>query len=220
MTLSGISLTYIANVQTITHMGKTTRDRVLQLARTGRIVRSAEVETLGIHTQVLTRLVAEGALERVGPGRYRSPVARVTEHHGLALTAAAAPRGVVCLLSALVFHGLGTQNPAEVWVALDRRARAPRVHWPPLRIVRFSGRALTEGVESRRIEGETVRVYSIPKTIADCFKYRNKVGTDVALEALKDAWNRRRVRMAELHEFAQVCRVERVMRPYMEALAA
>jgi predicted transcriptional regulator of viral defense system len=201
-------------------MTDTTRDRVLDLARRRTILRAADVERLGIHTQVLTRLVAEGALERVGPGRYRSPAARVTENHGLALTAAAVPRGVVCLLSALVFHGLGTQNPTEVWLAIDRRARAPRVDWPPLRIVRFSGRALTDGVETHEIEGQNVRVYSLPKTIADCFKYRNKVGTDVALEALKDAWNRRRVRMADLDEFARVCRVERVMRPYIEALAA
>jgi len=201
-------------------MCDTTRDRVLDLARTRAILRSADVERLGIHTQVLTRLVAEGALERVGPGRYRSPAARITENHGLALTAAAVPRGVVCLLSALVFHGLGTQNPTEVWLAIDRRARAPRVDWPPLRVVRFSGRALTDGVETHEIEGQNLRVYSLPKTIADCFKYRNKVGTDVALEALKDAWNRRRVRMADLDEFARVCRVERVMRPYIEALAA
>jgi len=201
-------------------MGDTTRDRVLDLARTRAILRSADVERLGIHTQVLTRLVAEGALERVGPGRYRSPAARITENHGLALTAAAVPRGVVCLLSALVFHGLGTQNPTEVWLAIDRRARAPRVDWPPLRVVRFSGRALTDGVETHEIEGQNLRVYSLPKTIADCFKYRGKVGMDVALEALKDAWNRRRVRMADLDEFARVCRVERVMRPYIEALAA
>jgi len=193
---------------------------VLDLARKRTILRAAEVEELGIHTQVLTRLVAEGALERVGPGRYRSPAASITENHGLALTAAVVPRGVVCLLSALVFHGLGTQNPTEVWLAIDRRSRVPRVQWPPLRIVRFSGRALTDGVEVHEIEGQKVHVYSLPKTIADCFKYRQKVGMDVALEALKDAWNHRRVRMADLDQFARVCRVQRVMRPYIEALAA
>ena len=175
---------------------------------------------IGVHTQLLTRLVAEGALERVGRGRYRPPEADITEHHGLALTALAVPRGVVCLLSALVFHGIGTQSPSEVWVAVDRRARAPRADWPPLRVVRFSGRALTAGVEEHRIEGQVVHVYSLPKTIADCFKYRNKLGLDVALEALKDAWNRRRIRMADLDEYARVCRVERVMRPYLEALSA
>ena len=164
--------------------------------------------------------MAEGALERVGRGRYRSPKAHVTEHHGLALTAAAVPRGVVCLLSALTFYGIGTQNPSEVWVAVDRRARAPKVAWPPLHVVRFSGRALIEGVETHRIEGEPVLVYSLPKTIADCFKYRNKVGMEVVLEALKDAWSHRRVRMTALDRYARVCRVERVMRPYLEALSA
>lgn len=201
-------------------MGQATRVRLLALARKHPILRAADVARHGLHTQLLTRLVADGSLERVGRGRYRLPDATITEHHGLALTAAAAPRGVVCLLSALVFHGIGTQNPAEVWLAVDRRARAPKVSWPPLRIVRFSGRALTEGVEEHRIEGESVRVYSLPKTIADCFKYRTKLGVDVALEALKDAWNRRRIRMAEIDEYARICRVERVMRPYLEALSA
>lgn len=201
-------------------MKQTARGRLLTLAKKRPILRAADAERLGLHTQLLTRLVAEGALERVGRGRYRAPNAHVTEHHGLALTAAAVPRGVVCLLSALVVHGIGTQNPSEVWVAIDRRARAPKAAWPPLRIVRFSGRALTEGIETHRIEGERVRVYNLPKTIADCFKYRNKLGMEVVLEALKDAWNHRRVRMAELDKYARVCRVERVMRPYLEALSA
>src|SRR5262249_38399735 len=149
---------------------------------------------------------------------YRSPHARVTEHHGLALTAAAVPRGVVCLLSALVFHGIGTQNPPEIWLALDRRVRAPKIEWPRLHAVWFSHRALTEGVETHPIEGEQVYVYSLAKTLADCFKYRNKLGMDVVLEALKDAWTHRRVRMSELDVYARICRVERVMRPYLEAL--
>ena len=205
---------------TLAHMGQATRARLLTLARKHPILRTADLARHGLHTQLLTRLVADGSLERVGRGRYRLPGATITEHHGLALTAAAAPRGVVCLLSALVFHGVGSQNPSEVWMAIDRRARAPKVPWPPLRIVRFSGRALTEGIETLRIEGEQVRVYSLPKTIADCFKYRSKLGMDVALEALKEAWNRKRIRMAELDAYARVCRVERVMRPYLEALSA
>ena len=105
-------------------------------------------------------------------------------------------------------------------MAVDRRARAPKVAWPPLRVVRFSGRALSAGVETHRVEGEVVRVYSLAKTIADCFKYRNKLGMEVILEALKDAWNHRRIRMAELESYARVCRVERVMRPYLETLSA
>jgi predicted transcriptional regulator of viral defense system len=201
-------------------MRQTARARLLTLAKKRPILRAADAARLGLHTQLLTRLVAEGTLERVGRGRYRSPKAHVTEHHGLALTAAAVPRGVVCLLSALGFHGIGTQNPVEIWLAVDRRSRAPKVPWPPVRVVRFSGPALTEGVETHRIEGEPVRIYNLPKTIADCFKYRNKLGMEVVLEALKDAWNHRRVRMTELEAYARVCRVERVMRPYLESLSA
>lgn len=200
-------------------MRRTARGRLLALAKRRPILRAAEAARLGLHTQVLTRLVADGTLERVGRGRYRSPSANVTEHHGLALTAAAIPRGVVCLLSALVFHGIGTQNPSEVWLAIDRRARAPKVKWPPLRIVRFSGLALTEGVEMRRIEGEAVRVYSLPKTLADCFKYRNKIGIDVAVEALRDFSRKHRGGASDLARFARVCRVARVMQPYLDAIA-
>jgi predicted transcriptional regulator of viral defense system len=144
----------------------------------------------------------------------------VTEHHGLALVAATAPKAVICLLSALSFHQIGTQLPHEVWIALDRRSRRPSLIYPRLHVVRFGGDALTEGVEIHRIEGETVRVYSVPKTIADTFKYRNKIGLDVALEALREAWRARGFTMDKMDRYARVCRVERVMRPYLEILVA
>lgn len=199
---------------------KTSYDRVLQLARRHGSVTRQAVAAAGIHTQALSRLVRAGELERVAPGHYRLRDAPVTEHHGLALVAAVAPNTVVCLLSALNFHQVGTQLPHEVWMALDRRARRPSLRHPPLRVVRFGGAALTEGVETHQIEGEAVRVYCVGKTIADLFKYRNKIGLDVALEALRDAWRARRFTMAEIHRYARVCRVERVMTPYLEALAA
>lgn len=192
--------------------------RLLRLARRRGIFTTREVAEAGIHTQTLSRLVNTGALERIARGHYRLTERPVTEHHGLALAAAAAPNGIVCLLSALSFHGIGTQLPHEVWVAIDRRARRPSLRYPTLRVQRFSGKALTEGVETHRIEGETVRVYSVAKTIADVFKYRNKIGLDVALEALREAWRARRFTMDEIHHLARVCRVERVMRPYLEAL--
>jgi len=140
--------------------------------------------------------------------------------HGLSVVSAAVPHGVVCLLSALQFHGIGTQLPSEVWIAIDRRARRPALQYPPLRIVRSSGAALTEGVESHRIEGRTVRIYGVAKTLADCFKYRNKIGLDVGLEALREVWRARRFTMDELDRYARICRVQRVMRPYLEALAS
>jgi predicted transcriptional regulator of viral defense system len=168
----------------------------------------------------LTRLVAEGVIERVARGQYRLAGRPITEHHALAVVARAVPRGVICLVSALGFHGIGTQLPAEVWVAIDRRARAPALEYPPLRVARFSGSAFTDGVETHRIEGDAVRVYGVAKTLADLFKYRNRVGLEVALEALREAWRTRRFTMADMDRFARVCRVERVMRPYLEALVA
>lgn len=194
--------------------------RVLLLARRRQGVTTRELTAEGIHHQALTRLVQAGQLERVARGIYRLPDQLVTEHHGLVLANAVVPQGVICLLSALQFHGIGTQQPSEVWIAIDRRARRPAPKYPPLRVVRFTGGALKEGVESHRVEARRIRVYSVAKTVADCFKYRNKIGLDVALEALREAWRTRRLTMDELNRYARICRVERVMRPYLEALVA
>jgi predicted transcriptional regulator of viral defense system len=199
---------------------RTSSARVLQLARRSKAVTRQEIAAAGIHTQTLSRLVRGGGLERVSRGHYRVPNAPVSEHHGLVLVAGAVPKAVVCLISALNFHQIGTQIPAEVWIAIDRRARRPALRYPPLRVVRFGGPALSQGIESHKIEGAMVRVYNVAKTLADVFKYRNKIGLDVALEALRAAWRARRFTMNEIHRYARVCRVERVMRPYLEALAA
>jgi predicted transcriptional regulator of viral defense system len=198
----------------------TDRERALKLAHRRRGVTARDLAAAGIHRQVLSRLVESGELERIVRGLYRLPEHPLTEHHGLAMAGAAVPRGVICLLSALQFHGIGTQLPSEVWIAIDRRARRPALKYPPLRVVRYTGAALTEGAESHRIEGQAVRVYNVAKTVADCFKYRNKIGLDVALEALREAWRARRFTMDELDRYAGICRVHRVMRPYLEALVA
>lgn len=193
-------------------------NRTLKLARRRQGVRASELAGYGIHRQALSRLVAVGKLERVGRGLYRIPASPLTEHHGLALASAAVPRGVICLLSALRFHDIGTQLPSQVWIAIDRRARQPAMSYPPLRIVRFTGAALAEGIRVHHVEGQAVRIYGVAKTLADCFKYRNKIGLDVALEALREAWRARRFTMDELDHFAGICRVRRVMKPYLEAL--
>lgn len=198
----------------------TAQDQVLKLARRSQGVTARELAEAGIHRQALSRLVAAGELERIARGIYRLPERPITEHHSLAVASAAVPHGVVCLISALQFHDLGTQLPHQIWLAIDRRARRPALKYPPLRIVRYSGAALTEGVETRRLEGRTVKVYNVAKTLADCFKYRNKIGLDVALEALREAWRARRFTMADLEHYAGICRVQRVMRPYLEALVA
>jgi predicted transcriptional regulator of viral defense system len=199
-------------------MAITDRDRVLAMARERATIGAADVTRAGIHSQQLTRLVAEGALERIARGRYRLAERTVTEHVGLALAAAAVPRGVVCLLSALSYHGIGSQLPPDVWLAIVRGTRAPALGFPPLRIVRFSGAAFTAGIENHLVEGHTVRVYSVAKTLADLFKYRNRVGLEVALEALREAWQDRRFTIQELTSMARVCRVERVIRPYVEGI--
>lgn len=196
----------------------TDRDKVLKLARRRQGVTARELATVGIHRQVLSRLVATGEVERIARGIYRLSEHPITEYHGLAVASTAVPHGVVCLLSALQYHGIGTQLPSEVWIAIDRRARRPALKYPPLRIVRYSGAALTEGIETHQLEGQQVQVYNVAKTLADCFKYRNKIGLDVALEALREVWRARRVKMAELDYYAGICRVQRVMRPYLEAL--
>lgn len=197
----------------------TDRSRTLKLAGRARGVTPRELAEKGIHRQILTRLVAQGEIERVARGVYRRPEQPFTENHGLALAATAVPQGVICLLSALQYHGIGTQLPSEIWIALDRRAWRPKLSYPPLRIVRFTGDALKAGVETRQMEGRPVKVYGPAKTVADCFKYRNKIGLDVALEALRDGWRARRFTMDELDRYAAICRVQRVMRPYLETLA-
>jgi predicted transcriptional regulator of viral defense system len=193
-------------------------ERLLALSRERGSLRAADVRAAGIHPEYLRRLVQQGLLEHVSRGLYVAVDTDVTEHHGLVQAATIVPNGVVCLLSALLFHNLGTQLPFEVWLAIDVDARRPRVSYPPLRIVRMSGHALTEGVETHRIEGARVRVFGVAKTVADCFKYRNKIGLDVALEALREAWREQRVTMDELWHYAAIDRVANVMRPYLESL--
>jgi predicted transcriptional regulator of viral defense system len=191
---------------------------VLKFVEKEGIVRPSELEAHGFARSELYRLVREGAVIRQGRGLYTASRHQYTTEHSLAYVAKRLPAGVVCLLTALRFHELTTQSPAEVWVALPTKARKPRLDYPRLRVARFSGAALTEGIETHRIEGVDVRVYSAAKTIADCFKYRNKIGIDVAVEALRDFTRRNRGGANELARFAKVCRVTRVMQPYMDSI--
>lgn len=201
-------------------MPKTDNARLLALARRRGVITAAEAARAGIHSQHLTRLVAGGVLERIARGHYRIAGRPITEHHGLAVAARSVPNGVICLLSALSFHKIGTQLPAETWIAIGRRARVPSRRTPPLRVVRYSGAAFTEGIEIHRIEGQPVRIYGVAKTLADLFKHRNKVGLDVAIEALREAWRERRFTIEALDRAARACRVARVMSPYVEAVIA
>ncbi|MGH9380903.1 MAG: type IV toxin-antitoxin system AbiEi family antitoxin domain-containing protein [Thermoanaerobaculia bacterium] len=196
-----------------------TRDRALAIIEEKGLVRPKELETLGVSRALLYRLVREGLVERQARGIYTLAHHAPTAEHTLAQVAKRVPAGVFCLLTALRFHGLTTQAPAAVWIALPEKARIPRLDYPRLRVARFSGAALTEGVESHHLEGVEVRVYSAAKTVADCFKYRNKIGIDVAVEALRDFTRRHRGGATDLARFARICRVTRVMQPYLDAIA-
>jgi predicted transcriptional regulator of viral defense system len=194
-------------------------DEVLKLARQMGVLRVSDLTSRGIHPEYIRRLCQKGLLTRTGRGLYVAANAEISVHHGLAQASRRVPHGVICLMSALQFHELGTQSPFEVWVALDRRAARPRINYPPLRIVRFSGKALTEGAEEHTIEGIKVAIYGAAKTVADCFKYRNKIGLDVALEALRDCREQQKCSNDDLWRYAKICRVANVMRPYLEATA-
>ena len=194
------------------------KSQVLDVVRRLGIVRAGDLEAHGIPRGQLYRLVHKGLVERRARGIYVAGKHSITAEHTLAQVAKRVPGGVICLLTALRFHELTTQAPAEVWIALPEKARKPRLDYPRLRVARFSGPALTEGIETHRVENVEVRVYSAAKTVADCFKYRNKVGIDVAVEALRDFNRRHRGGATALARFARICRVTRVMQPYLDAI--
>jgi len=196
----------------------TTAERLINLARSQGLIRPCDLAPLEIPRVSLTRAVRRGQLERVGRGLYGLPGREVSAHGSLAEVARRVPKGVVCLLSALRFHDLTTQAPFEVWLAIENKSIAPKLDFPPLRIVRFSGAALTDGVEEHVVDGVTIRVTGVAKTVADCFKYRNKIGLDVALEALREAWREKRMTSDDLWRYAKICRVANVMRPYLDSL--
>ena len=194
------------------------QDKILALAKRKGILRAKDLHAAHIHPEYLRRLCERGTLIRVGRGLYMPVDAQPTANVSLAQAARRVPHGIVCLLSALRFHEIGTANPFEVWIALARDVRRPQVEYPPLRTMRFSGKALIEGVERHRIESVQVKVYNPAKTVADCFKYRNKIGLDVAIEALRDCLQSRKSTRDQLWQYAKICRVTEVMRPYLEAI--
>jgi predicted transcriptional regulator of viral defense system len=192
--------------------------QVLSLAKQSGVIRARDLEPHNIPRTYLARLCEAGKLQRLGRGLYMLADSAITTNHSLGETAKRVPHGVICLLSALRFHGVTTQAPFEVWIAIDNKARAPATSETPLRVVRFSGNALQSGMETHVIDGVPTTIYSLAKTIADCFKYRNKIGLDVAVEALRESWRARKCTMDELWRYATICRVANVMRPYLETL--
>jgi predicted transcriptional regulator of viral defense system len=192
--------------------------RTVEAVRRLGVARPRDLKALGIPVEYARRLASRGALVRVSRGLYAVPDADISAQRSLAEVAKAVPKATVRLLSALRFHGLTTQSPSEIWIALDNHAWHPRNPPFPVRVVYFSGAALTEGVETHRIDGVAVRIYSAAKTVADCFKYRNKIGPEVAIEALKDYVQRHPHGMDALWRHAKLDRVATVMRPYLEVV--
>jgi len=197
----------------------TNEEKVLELVRKAGVFRPRDLATHGIPRTALRRLEQQGKVRRISRGLYELAESDPTEHIDLMEVCKRVPQGVVCLISALDFHGMTTQMPYEVWIAIDVKAHKPTIDRPPVRFVRFSGKALTTGVETHDVQGVQVRVTSPAKTVADCFKYRNKIGTDIAAEALKAFIQKRKGKRDDLWRAAEVCRVTNVMRPYLEAIA-
>jgi predicted transcriptional regulator of viral defense system len=196
----------------------TEAERTLDLVKRLGLVRPKDLNQHGIPVIYLRRLLHRGELVQPARGVYAVAGHEPTLHHSLAMVSKRIPRGVVCLLSALAYHEIGTQLPSVVWLAIDQRSRPLVTTDLPAKIVRFSAQSLVGGLEEHSVEGVTTRITNPAKTVADCFKFRNKVGLDIAVEALKDAWRKRKVTMAELDRFAATNRVTHVMRPYLEML--
>ncbi len=193
--------------------------RVLDLARRKGMLRASDLDAIEAPRVILTRLTTAGLLDRVGRGLYRLPGDPGSENESLAAIALKVPQAVFCLLTALQFHELTTQLPREVWIAMPRGSHAPRIDYPPIKMVQMTGEAYTDGIEEHVRDGVTLRVYSAAKTVVDCFKHRNKIGIDVALEALRDLRTQRKATTDDIWRHARTGRVANVMRPYLEALA-
>lgn len=194
-------------------------EEALRLAKTSGLIRVRDAEERGIHREVLRRLTKQGRLTRVSRGTYAPANAEASTHHDLAIAATRVPRGVVCLLSALAYHEIGSQLPHEVWMTIDRRERKPRLGYPRMRFVLSSGDALRTGIETVKIDGVGVPISSPTKCVVDCFRFRRTVGLDVAIEALRETLRQRRATPSEIMECAQRCRVGTVIRPYLEAMS-
>lgn len=197
---------------------ETHNQRILSLLREKGILRPSDLDAIGAPRVALTRMKATGQIEKAGRGLYRLPDNPGAEHEGLITVARRVPQAVFCLLSALQFHELTTQLPRQVWIAMPRGSHTPKLEWPPIRMVQFTGEAYTAGIEEVERDGIRLRVYCVAKTLADCFKHRNRVGLDVALEALKDAREKRKASADDIWHYAKVCRVANIMRPYLESL--
>ena len=196
----------------------TKQEQLKKMFARNRIVRASTIRDAGISAQFITNMLRNGEITRLGRGVYSLAEAAATEMSDIEALSHVVPRGVICLVSALRFHGLTDENPHEISVAVKHGSHPPKIEYPPVQFFVFSGLAYSSGVESHSVNGTELRVYSIEKTIADCFKYRNKIGLDIAVSALQDAVKKGKVNYNSLWESAKICRVSKIIRPYMEAV--
>ncbi|MFC4419254.1 type IV toxin-antitoxin system AbiEi family antitoxin domain-containing protein [Cupriavidus pampae] len=199
------------------HSGTQTQ-RVLDLVRQKGLLRASDLDAIDVPRVILTRLTKAGLLEKIGRSLYRLPDAQASEFESLGTVATIVPQAVFCLLTALQFHELTTQLPRQIWIAMPRGSHPPRIDYPPVKMVQFRDDTYSAGVEVVERDGINLRVYSAAKTVADCFKFRNKIGLDVALDALKDARAHGKASVDDIWHFAKICRVANVMRPYLESV--
>lgn len=196
------------------------REQLEAMLSHGEVRRASELRAAGFSGAYLRHALAHGWIIRPGRGLYSAPeTEKISEQHTLALVAKRCPHAVICLLSALRFHGVGVQNPSDIWVAVLARAWKPSVDFVRLRVVRFSKEAMTVGVEKRTVDGVSVNITSPARTVVDLFRYRNKIGVEPAVEALRETMRARLATPAEIARLAKMMRVAHVMRPYLESLS-
>ncbi len=214
------------NIKNLGKLYKTTKvlympnlkEKVLQHVENTGIVRSREIRELGAPAYYLNLLEKEGKIQKLGRGIYAKNSYEFDENQGYIEVSKRAPNAILCLLSALRFYELTTQNPHSIWIAIGNKDWKPKIEYPPIRVLRASGKALSEGIEIIEKQGVKIRVYCPAKTIADCFKHRKKVGMDVALEALQEGWKKQRFTLKELNHYAKICHVQKRIKPYIDSL--
>jgi predicted transcriptional regulator of viral defense system len=194
------------------------KKQVLEITRKYGVVKASDIEAAGISRNYLYMLYKDGLLRKTARGLYMIADAPITEHSSFIEISKRVPHAVVCLVSALNFHQITTQIPHEVWITLPRGAWSPKIAYPPINITFMSGKAYDFGIEEHTINGSTINIYNLSKTVADCFKFRNKIGLDIAIEALKETLRSNKVTVEELMDAAKVCNVSKIMRPYLEAI--
>lgn len=182
------------------------------------VLKLKEIKDHGIHPEYIRRMIIKGQIIRVGHGIYMKPDTEITAYHSLVEVSKQISIGVICLLSALQYHEIGTQLPSEIWLGIPRKTAIPRIKNHSVKIITYSKKSFYEGIDEHIIEGVVVKIYNPAKTVADCFKYRNKAGLDVALEVLKDVVKNKICNIDDLWKYAGICRVRNIMKPYLEAL--